>query len=103
MAEVMARASLLALFATGEDTIRLGPPIRATGKFLGTLDAEQSVIGVVGDPCLALGRACCGPGREPGIADGFGHLAHLLGTAPAMFDHALEVVGALFLPIDAGI
>src|SRR5665213_3166700 len=49
------------------------------------------------------GGALRRPWREADLAHGFGDLAHLLAAAPAMLDHALEEIGALFFPIDAGI
>src|SRR4051794_34247942 len=103
MAAVMVRDPLFAALEACEDAIRLGPPIRAAGEFLCSLRAEQPVIGEVSDPCLALGRAFRRPGREPGLAYGLRHLAHFFGTPPAVFDHALEIIGPLLLPIDAGI
>ena len=84
------------------DPVGLGAPVRAAGKFLGAPGAEQALVGEVRDPGLALGGAVA-PTRAPDrSAHGLGYFAHLLGAAAAMLDHALEEVGALPLPVDAG-
>ena len=49
---------------------------------------------------LTLGGAFRRPRRQAGLAHGLGDLAHFFGAAAAVFDHALEEVGALLLPID---
>ena len=66
------------------------------------LRTEQSVVGEVGDPGLAFGGARRRPRRQADLAHGLGDLAHLLAAAAAMLDHALEEIGALLLPVDAG-
>src|SRR4051794_30564848 len=98
MAAVMVRDPLFAALEACEDAVRLGPPIRAAREFPCSLRAEQSGIGEVSDPCLAFRGTLRGPGREPGLAHGLRHLAHLFGTPPAVFDHALEIIGPLFFP-----
>ena len=71
-------------------------------KFLGTFRAEQALVGEIGDPGLPFGGARADHGVEPDLAHRLGHLAHLFAAPPAMLDHALEEVGALLLPVDAG-
>src|SRR5262245_16534454 len=100
---LMEAASLFFGLQHREDAVRLGAPIRAAGEFLGALCAEQAVIGEVGDPGLPLGRALRGPRRQPSLAHGLGDFAHFLGAAAAVLDYALEEIGALLFPIDAGI
>ena len=63
--------------------------------------AEPAGIGQVGHPGLALRGAAGRPGVEARFTHGLRHLAHFLGAAAAVFDHALEEVGPLFLPVDA--
>ena len=82
----------------GEDAVRVGAPIRAGGLAL----AHRAGIGEVGHPGLALRGAGGGPRLEPGFPHRLGGLAHLLGAAAAVLDHALEEVGSLPLPVDAG-
>src|SRR6202035_387944 len=84
-----------------EDAVGLGAPVGAASKFLGASGAEQTFVGEIGNPGLAFGGALRRPWREPDLAHGFGDLAHFLGPAAAMFDYALEEVGALLLPVDA--
>ena len=45
---------------------------------------------------------CADQWLEPDFADRRRRLDHFLGAAPAVLDHALEEVGALALPVDAG-
>src|ERR1700761_3482594 len=87
----------------GEDAVGLGSPVRAARKRFRPFRTEQALIGEVGDPGLAFGGSFRRPRREADLAHGFRHLANLLAAAPAMFDHALEEIGGLFLPVDAGI
>src|ERR1700733_780895 len=92
----------LAVFDAGEDTVGFGAPVGTAGEALLALRTEQPIIGEVGNPGLAFGRALRRPRREADLAHGFRPLADFLGAAPATFDHPLEEVGALFLPVDAG-
>ena len=64
--------------------------------------AEQPFVGEVGDPGLAFGGALRRPWRQPDLAHGLGDLAHFFAAAAAMLDDALEEIGALLLPVDAG-
>ena len=82
----------------GEDAIRVAAPIRAGRLAV----AHRAGIGEVGDPGLALRGAGGGPRLEPGFPHRLRGLAHLLGAAAAVLDHALEEVGSLPLPVDAG-
>src|SRR6266852_6932854 len=84
-----------------EDSVRFGAPVGAAGKFLGALGTEQALVGEIGDPGLTLRGTLRRPGRETDFAHGFRDLAHFFAAPPAMFDDALEKIGALLLPIDA--
>src|SRR5262249_5746333 len=64
--------------------------------------AEHAAIGEIGDEGLPLGGARRRLRLEAGLAHGLGDLAHFLSAAAAVLDHALEEIGALFLPVDAG-
>src|SRR5450631_3031377 len=86
----------------GEDAVGFDPPIGAAGEFLLASGAEQALLGEVGDPGLTFGGALRRPGRQTDVLHGFGDLAHFLGAATAMLDDALEEIGALLLPVDAG-
>src|ERR1700731_4914136 len=99
-----ASAGLLALrLEIGEDAVGFEPPIGAAGERRRAFRTEQALIGEVGDPGLALGGSFRRPRCEPDLAHGLGDLADLFAAAAAVFDDALEEIGALFLPIDAGI
>src|ERR1700730_19443253 len=89
------------LLNVGEHAVGLQATVASAGKSRGPFRTEQAFIGAVGDPGLAFGRALRRPWRQPDLAHGFGHLADLFAAAPAMFDHALEEIGALLFPIDA--
>src|SRR5712671_6459450 len=101
--QVQFSSAVLGLLDVGEDAVGLGAPIRAAGKRCRALRTEQALIGEVGHPGLAFGRALRRPRREADLAHGFGYLTNLFAAAPAMFDHPLKEVGALLLPVDAGI
>src|SRR5436853_98034 len=65
--------------------------------------AERASGSEIGGPGLACGGALRGPWREASLAYGLGDFAHFLRAPPSMLDDALEVIGALLFPIDAGI
>src|SRR6185503_16602443 len=85
-----------------EDPVRLGAPVRAARALLAALLAEQTGVGEICHPGLALRGAGRAPGFEPGLRDGDRRLAHLLGAAPAVLDDPLEEVGRLPFPVDIG-
>ena len=85
-----------------EDPVGLDAPVREWRRRASALLAEQARVGEIGHPGLALGGARRAPRLEAGLAHGDGRLAHLLGAAAAVRDDALEEVGGLLLPVDAG-
>src|SRR5215471_12220390 len=89
-------------FDLRENSIRLGAPVGAAGEVLRPFRTEQTLVGEISHPGLPLGGALRGPRRQTGFAHGLSDLAHLLGTAAAVLDHALEEISALLLPVDAG-
>src|ERR1700730_8067731 len=85
-----------------DDAVGFRAPVGAAGEGLRALLTEQPFVGEVGDPALALRRALRRPRRQPDLAHGFRYLTDLFAAASAVLDDALEEVGALFFPIDAG-
>ncbi len=89
-------------FGIGKNAVGLEAPVGAAREGFAAPGAEQALVGEVGDKALARGGALRRPWCEAGLAHGFRHLADFFAAAPAVLDHALEEIGALFLPIDAG-
>ena len=85
-----------------EDAVGLDAPVGAAREACRASRAEHAFVGEVGDPGLALGGALGRPRCQADLAHGLGHLAHFLAAPAAVLDHALEEVGALLLPVDAG-
>ena len=73
-----------------QDAIGLQAPVGTACKARRAACTEEARLGQLSHPGLAFRGAGGAPGREAGIANCLGHLAHFLAAAAAVFDDALE-------------